>query len=976
MTMGVTLTTSGDGELLNGTANDDTLTALHANDTLVGGAGDDQLQGWDLMKVPYRDTYLLYPTLGGATTYRFDSGWGHDTVRDLGLPGAQDVIEFGAGVRPQDLALSVTPYNGGSPSDNALIVTNKVTGDTLTIFGAFDVQGKTAAGAIELIRFADGSSINWEDWVALVPRVRTGPSSGADTVMGQIAGDTLYGVGDDTLIASHGTALLAGGNGSDRIDARADAAANVVSVQWVASSGNDVVRVGSEDTIQLLATAPDLLVGPVNADGSVTLRDRSVERASGNPSQLFVGSRSLTLEDLAASPAAKLVLSDGTTLTGQDILKRAAAVTAVNLTGGAGKDSLSGGQKADVLQGGGGNDSLYGYAGNDQLLGGLGNDLIVGGSGNDTMDGGAGADRYVVGYANDRDTIALDNLDSLQILGMDLSLGGTQWLANLYDINQLAPNITMAGSTVHIRISDLDSIDLGNVGTWDDARILDAQGNELMRGIDLVALARAEPGRELVGTAGNDQLQGGYGDDTLQGLEGDDLLDGGRYGSDVLDGGAGNDTLVGVAAGQRAMLDLIGGAGNDEFRVDSSKGDVIVRVGEGSDVLRNIGGRTDVYLYDSTTPNNPVALGDVRWAVDGQDLLVRSATTGEQLRIDHYFATDVSQPYGAVRSVNFLTRTDIEQALTKGTAGDDQLYALGLAAVSLSGGAGNDGLHGGAGNDTLNGGQGADTIWGGAGADTIVFAAGDGNDVLHADASDTLKLGAGLTLADMRIGKLGAEAAGRVTLSLAGGDSIALDDAGQWDGLKLVFANGQSTTGAAILNAARSTGVKPIQGTSGNDTLLGAAGQDTLIGLAGKDTLIGGWGDDLLQGGTGADTYVFSRGDGHDTIVDNDSAWLVTDTLQFGGAQSDQLWFSRQGNNLDVSLIGTTDHVTVKDWFLGAANQVEKITALGDNKSLTVSKVNALVNAMSSYSAPQLGQTTWPASEPASLTKLVASSWA
>jgi len=82
------------------------------------------------------------------------------------------------------------------------------------------------------------------------------------------------------------------------------------------------------------------------------------------------------------------------------------------------------------------------------------------------------------------------------------------------------------------------------------------------------------------------------------------------------------------------------------------------------------------------------------------------------------------------------------------------------------------------------------------------------------------------------------------------------------------------------------------------------------------------------------------------------------------------------GNNLDIRIIGTQDHVIVQNWFSGSANQVETITALGDNKSLSASKVNALVSAMAKFSAPSEGVLTLPTATQAGLSKILASSWA
>jgi hypothetical protein len=103
-------------------------------------------------------------------------------------------------------------------------------------------------------------------------------------------------------------------------------------------------------------------------------------------------------------------------------------------------------------------------------------------------------------------------------------------------------------------------------------------------------------------------------------------------------------------------------------------------------------------------------------------------------------------------------------------------------------------------------------------------------------------------------------------------------------------------------------------------------------------------------------------------IVDTDS-----DLLKLGGATSRQLWLTRSGKDLSIQILGSKDTVTVQNWFAGSANQVEKITA-SDGKSLSASKVQALVNAMASFTPPA-DAASLPTNTPAAVTKLVASSW-
>jgi hypothetical protein len=75
------------------------------------------------------------------------------------------------------------------------------------------------------------------------------------------------------------------------------------------------------------------------------------------------------------------------------------------------------------------------------------------------------------------------------------------------------------------------------------------------------------------------------------------------------------------------------------------------------------------------------------------------------------------------------------------------------------------------------------------------------------------------------------------------------------------------------------------------------------------------------------------------------------------------------------TLIGTTDKVTVHDWFASSANRLEKITAVGDNKTLNLSKLNNLVTAMSGFTAAATAGTDLPANIPKAVTQLIASSW-
>jgi Ca2+-binding RTX toxin-like protein len=70
------------------------------------------------------------------------------------------------------------------------------------------------------------------------------------------------------------------------------------------------------------------------------------------------------------------------------------------------------------------------------------------------------------------------------------------------------------------------------------------------------------------------------------------------------------------------------------------------------------------------------------------------------------------------------------------------------------------------------------------------------------------------------------------------------------------------------------------KGNGSANIIKGNAGSNMLYGLDGSDVLAGGKGDDFLYGGNHADTFVFSKGSGHDAIMDLTNG---TDTIDLRG---------------------------------------------------------------------------------------------
>jgi Ca2+-binding RTX toxin-like protein len=438
--------------------------------------------------------------------------------------------------------------------------------------------------------------------------------------------------------------------------------------------------------------------------------------------------------------------------------------------------------------------------------------------------------------------------------------------------------------------------------------------------------------------------------------------------------GAGNDTLESGSG----VDTLDGGSGFDTYLFDKGDGLDLILANDADTIVLTGLNKADVWL-GRVAGHEPDQV--VLASLDGHDVLtIGQAAQWQSITVQ--FA-DGSKLTGAELLKSSLGKTyglnTTGDVVTTGTSGQDFLQ-VGYrtdsgSSAALDGGAGNDFLVSSADNgmfSQLTGGAGDDTLMAGPGFDTFQFNQGFGHDVLHSASSrDGIQWGAGLFKANLRA-RFADATQTTVVLSFTNStDTLTMDQAGQWDALKVNFADGSTMAGADLIKLAN----KVINGTSGKDNLLGGSGNDTLSGLAGNDTLAGGLGNDKLIGGKGNDTYLFNRGDGRDTIVDTDSTWFNADLLKVGNAKSNQLWLSKSGNNLDIGIIGTSDHVVIQDWYKGSANKVEKITALGDGKSLSASKVNALVTAMAKFSAPADGVTTLPASTQTALTKVLASSW-
>ena len=972
----------GVNDTLQGLGGDDSLAGNNGNDTLDGGAGNDIIYGYAGNDILVGGTGN--DTLGGNggnDIYLFNRGDGQDIIDDYDGPDNLDTIRFGAGIAASDITFIRNEYD--------LILGINGTSEQITILNWG--YGPQYRYRLERVEFANDPA--WDAAylqtrvAALPPVVGTSDTNylyawvdNNDTLQGLGGDDFLTGYnGNDTLVGGTGNDIMSGGAGDDT---------------YVVDNTGDVVNENPDqgiDTVQSSITY-NLSWAP-NVENLTLIEDSSAVNGTGNELDNIITGNSVANmldggsgnDELYGGDGADTLRAGGGSYdylyggAGNDTLIGGSATPGAGmeidfLYGEEGDDTLTGGSKGAFMSGGAGNDTLTagtslfynfmaGEDGEDTIVGGAGNDYLIGGTGNDTMRGGVGNDSYNVDSTLDvvientnegidavvsRINYTLGaNVENLILNGITADINGTgNELANTITGNA-ANNMldggvgadTMVGGKgndtyVVDDIGDLVTESL-NAGTdtvqssvsyslGANVENLILSGNTELTGtgntLDNVITAN-NAGDYLYGGAGNDTLHGGAGYDEIHGGDGNDVLNaGGGAIEDDLYGGGGDDILNGQTT---TCLWGEGGAGND-----------IINGGSGND-----------WLYgDDSAWTDPLS------TATGNDLLYGNAGND---RLDGGLGADAM----AGGSGNDIYTVDnvgdvVSENLNEGvdTVKSSITYSLGsnvekltLTGTNVINGTGNElanTLYGNGAANVLDGGLGADTMVGGLGNDTyMVDSYGDVVTETAGGGTDTVQ-------SSTYVSSLGANVE-NLTLTAGGylGMGNALDN--------VIIAN--------------NTG----------DYLWGGAGNDTLYGGAGNDWLDGSIGDDAMAGGAGNDTYMLGRGYGADTVVENDTTAGNCDVARFlAGVAADQLWFRQAANNLEVSIIGTTDKLVIQDWYMGAANHVEQFTTIDGGKTLLDSNVQNLVNAMAAFAPPVAGQTSLPPDYQTSLAPVIAANWA
>ena len=807
---------------LAATSGDDAIVGGYQDDTLDGGAGNDQFQD-----------------LGGYDTYRFGAGDGQDTIADN-----YGRVLFKPGIGQNDITFS--------RDGNDLIATVTASGDAVRI-----KEWLNSWQRIDRFDFDNGASLNVNDVLA-----KLNVSEGAEILYGSPDEDTLAGTEKDSVIyGREGNDVLTGGAGRDQLfgeagDDTLDGGADRDSLYGGAGNNTYIVAPGTGLDNAMgasLAVANDTVVfapGIRPEDVSVQLGDASWGGQAGDVgyTNLVIGIggndalvvRTENGDDLGRGAIQRFRFGDGTEWTLSDVIARADGGKMgwqqrywgdpTTILGSQADDDINDytGQSVTV-QARGNDDNVYLAAGNDIVSAGSGNDNVYSGAGDDLVAGEAGDDRIDTGAGDD--VVVFNHGDGHDRLttgeGTDtLSFGATVLPAMLSAAldpdgrvvllieGGAGGSITLENTRIDNLPGDLERIQFidadGKTRVFDLAGWLQANTGALLSATMDAPLAFEGTGFELTGTvapaggleavayaqSGDLFVSANLANNTP--TDGDDVLYGTADG-DTLDAGAGNDIALGLAGNDT----ILGGEGND--LIHGGDGDDVLDGGDGNDVI--YGGWGADTLTGGTGRDE--LFGE--W---GGDTYVYQPGHGEVIIDDDHRV--LNWGYGG----------------GEGGYGGEWAYGDELARAAAW-----DGGEGGYGGG-WDGGEGG-WWYGGAIVD---------------DAPNILTFGPGIRPEDLRYSQQN----GDLVIEFANqpGDRVILkgfepNRATQTRSVDIIrFADGTEIVAESI----EPTGKTEMAGDEGG-WLNGTPFADTLIGGDGDDVLNGQGGADRLVGGAGSDTY-------------------------------------------------------------------------------------------------------------------------
>ena len=909
-----------------GTANADVLTGTTGADVLEGLAGDDTYY------VNHSGDVIVELANGGSDkVYTSVNYTLPDNVENMYLTAAGLTVTGSANTNNVFFvdAAGGNRIDGGG-TGNAVNYAASATGVTATLSGA---NGPLTAppGSDVLLNIANIVGSKLDD-------VLTGNEL-KNALVGGFGNDILRGgKGDDTLAGIQGndTYIFARGDGADSILEMEEAGSHNV-VSFLAGVNADQLwfrQVGTALEVSTIGTGDKITVNAWFS--SAAPRIQEFRTAEG---RVLLGSDVHKLVQamagLAMPPAGQLTLPAATAAALAPALAQNWRTEGPNqptngtFTGTANPDIIKGTAGADVMAGLGGDDIYYVNHGGDAVV-------EQAGGGRDTV------------YTTVNHTLAA-NVEEVHVSAAGLTVTGNG-NANVFHVDAAGGNV------------------LRGVGANTSATYAASKAGVTAAMIAVNGDATARPGSDVLVNISN--VTGSAHDDVLSGNELANILSGG-LGNDTLQGGKGDDVLT-------------GGLGDDIY--------VFAR-GDGADVIAEPSADAN---YDTIAFLAGVHIDQLWFRQVGADLEVSTIGTTDKITIRGWNAAAPNIEEFRTAAGHVMRGADVQllvQAmanLTPPPLGQLTLPAATAAALApvlaqawhFNGPTQPTGQHfvGTANADVINGTAGADLLEGLGGDDTYYVNHG-GDFIVETGngGSDTVYTSVDYTVADnveyVRLAAAGLKVTGSAYnnnvfyVDTPGGN--VLDGAGAGNSVNY---SGASTGVTAVFAPVGG----PLTARPGVDVLsnfgmlFGSKFDDVLIGNELKNVLFGGFGNDIFQGGKGGDTlaglagddtYIFARGDGADIIAETEEAGSHDVVSFLAGISAEQLWFRQVGTNLEVSTIGTTDKITVNNWFADTAVRIEEFR-MADGRVLLGSNVQNLVQAMAGLTPPPAGQLTLPAGTP------------
>ena len=640
-------------------------------------------------------------------------------------------------------------------------------------------------------------------------------------------GATLGGAdGDDVLIGSFGDDVLEGDNGQDSL---------------TGGDGDDQLAGGlGVDTYDAGAGDDTLIIDAADVTGTDDHAPGSIDAGEGHDKVIIEGTTGVTL-DLATVNAETAQGGDG-----DDVLSHSTQ-SGVVLDGGAGDDILVATDGEDALTGGEGFDYadlsqseeavdirlaslkedadgnlVFDDDGNivydEHSKGGLAEgdvyreiEGIIGSDHGDRLEGNSDDNRFRVGQGANT------------LIGGD----GDDWA----DYRRADTGVTVLGAGSR---SDLLEEGVKNALTAgieeDDPDALLEKTEAFLAEIADKVDASTDQGRMVehdgvVDTLdGISHVRGSEHDDVLIGGSDDNIFEGGA-GADIIDGQEGHD-LVSYSESAEAITAVFTG-GTLQLSGGDAEGDIIANV-EGL-----IGSSHDDDIIGSDGAESIYAgAGDDTVRGSGGEDYLDGGDGHDRLDFSHITSNLTIDQNAGTSTVNGVNSHIVNFETVVGGSGHDHLIGTENDDV-LIGGGGNDTLEGNEGNDTLDGGVGSDTLKGGAGNDIFIGDDLASRDYFYGDQ---------------------------------GFDTVSYENAAS--GVSVYLANNQN----AYYGVVHPGAAKPVASNSdiyqNIESVVGSSYNDFIKGTERAETLSGGAGSDTLQGAAGNDVYLFGRGDGQDSVLD------------------------------------------------------------------------------------------------------------